>query len=92
MGTYKANPFGLNDILGNVAEWVEDCYLDSYNDTPTDGRPNLAGDCTERVVRGGAHLWSPQNVRAANRFNSAPGNRGSSDSGFGFRVTRTPAP
>jgi formylglycine-generating enzyme required for sulfatase activity len=89
VGTYKPNPFGINDILGNVAEWVDDCYADNYSHTPTDGSPNLAGSCTERVVRGGAHLWSPQNVRAANRFNSAPENRGSSDSGFGFRVTRT---
>ena len=90
-GTYKANPFGINDMLGNVAEWVEDCYADDYSHTPIDGSANRAGSCAERVVRGGAHLWSPQNVRAANRFDSAPGSRGS-DSGFGFRVTRMLAP
>jgi formylglycine-generating enzyme required for sulfatase activity len=92
VGTYKPNPFGLNDMLGNVAEWVDDCYAHDYSQTPIDGSANRTGDCAEHLVRGGAHLWSPQNVRAANRFNSAPGNRGSSDSGFGFRITRTSAP
>jgi formylglycine-generating enzyme required for sulfatase activity len=91
IGTYKPNPFGLNDMLGNVAEWVEDCYVETYRETPIDGSPNTVGPCTSRVVRGGGYLWSPQNVRAANRLDSAPANRGS-NSEFGLRLTRTLAP
>jgi formylglycine-generating enzyme required for sulfatase activity len=91
VGSFKPNPWGLYDMLGNVAEWVEDCYVDQYLQTPFDGSPNRFGPCTSRVVRGGAYLWSLQNVRAANRFPSPPGSRGS-NSGFGLRLVRILAP
>jgi formylglycine-generating enzyme required for sulfatase activity len=76
-------------MLGNVAEWVEDCYVDNYRDAPTDGRPNTEGPCSARVFRGAHWATSPQLVRAANRFRDSPDGRGN---GLGFRVARTVTP
>jgi formylglycine-generating enzyme required for sulfatase activity len=49
-----ASPYGVEDLAGNVSEWVADYYGDFPNDT----RANPTGPATgaERVVRGGA--WS----------------------------------
>lgn len=54
VGNYLANDFGLHDTLGNVWEWVQDCWVDSYDNAPDDGSPRLDGDCRRRVVRGGS--------------------------------------
>ena len=37
VGSFAANGFGLYDMVGNVWEWTEDCWHDSYNGAPTDG-------------------------------------------------------
>jgi formylglycine-generating enzyme required for sulfatase activity len=86
VGSFKPNPWGLYDMLGNVSEWVEDCY-DSYRDTPNDGSPKTKQPCTGHVVRGGSWADSPSNVRAARRYNSA--DKGYTD--VGIRVARTSA-
>jgi hypothetical protein len=74
VGSFKPNPWGLYDMLGNVANWVEDCVnsYSGYSGTPTDGSPNTSGDCASRVVRGGSWSSAPRQVRAAKRFASEP--------------------
>ena len=89
VGRYEANGFGLHDVLGNVREWVEDCWNDSYDGAPTDGSAWESGDCSRRVVRGGSWVNSPRNLRSADRYWNAAGYRYSI---FGFRVARTLTP
>lgn len=64
---FKANPFELLGMTGNTWSWVADCWNDSYYNAPADGSPNLAGICTQRMVRGGAWAEQPQVLRSAKR-------------------------
>ena len=90
VGVFGANAFGLYDVHGNVGEWVEDCYNDSYAGAPRDGSAWKGGNCDKHVVRGGVWLNSPRHLRVAFHSGFVPGNRG----GFhvGFRVARTFTP
>ena len=89
VGSFGANAWGLHDMHGNVWEWVEDCWNDSYAGSPADGSAWLAGNCTERVLRGGSWNFEPSYLRAAYRFRFTTGNR---NYFYGFRVARTLAP
>ena len=66
-GTRQPNPFGLYDIGGGVAEWVEDCWYKDYHGAPADGSPRLTADCREHVLRGGSWRNDPSYVRPASR-------------------------
>lgn len=55
-GSFPANPWGLHDMLGNVGEWVEDCWNRNYISAPSDGTAWIEGSCEERVVRGGSWM------------------------------------
>jgi formylglycine-generating enzyme required for sulfatase activity len=68
VGSYKPNAFGLYDTIGNVYEWVEDCFVDSYAAAPTDGSAVLSNNCDKRVVRGGAYAVSAHKATAASRL------------------------
>jgi formylglycine-generating enzyme required for sulfatase activity len=54
VGSLAPNAFGLYDMIGNVWEWVEDCYEMPYAATPADGSAQLAKGCDRRGARGGA--------------------------------------
>jgi len=88
-GSYRRNPFGLSDMLGNVSEWVEDCYHQSYQGAPIDGSAWLEvgdGDCTRRVLRGAGWSDGPWDLRSATR-NRLPA--GEASEGVGLRLART---
>ena len=67
VGSFEPNAFGLYDMIGNVWEWVEDCWNDSYQSAPTDGSAWESGDCGRRVVRGGSWYNEPESARVAIR-------------------------
>ena len=85
VGSYRANAFDLHDMLGNVWEWVADCWNGSYDGVPTDGGAWMTGDCTQRVLRGGSWHDSPTNLRSSNRHKEHSGTR---NPNVGFRVVR----
>ena len=83
--SFAPNAFGLYDIDGNVSEWVQDCWHDSYLRAPRDGGAWVNPGCGSRVVRGGSWGSSPEQVRSAYR----QGVDASVRSGrVGFRVLR----
>ena len=85
VGSYPPNNFGLCDMHGNVREWCEDEWHDSYEGAPIDGTAWLEENRTEtdRLLRGGSWLNSPSLCRSAMR-NCNP--RYSRNSIIGFRV------
>ena len=89
-GSFASNGFGLHDMSGNVWEWIEDCWHDSYAGAPSDGRAwTTEGNCSWRVVRGGSWNNEPRFLRSADRSMGGTGDR---DGSAGFRVARTLAP
>jgi formylglycine-generating enzyme required for sulfatase activity len=85
VGSFAPNAFGLDDMLGNVWEWVSDCWHDSYKDAPADGSSWQDGDCGKRVMRGGAWLENPWDTRLSARW---PADTGSRETPLGFRLAR----
>jgi formylglycine-generating enzyme required for sulfatase activity len=81
VGTYAANQFGLHDMHGNVAEWVQDCATPHLS---TEVREHPS-DCNRRVVRGGAWASAAPMVRSGYRAFSDPNIRNNL---IGFRVVR----
>jgi formylglycine-generating enzyme required for sulfatase activity len=87
VGKKKPNAWGLYDMYGNVWEWVEDDWHDSYDGAPVDGRAwvdNPRG--SHRVVRGGGWSDSARRCRSAARGNDGPRER---DRFVGFRLSRS---
>jgi formylglycine-generating enzyme required for sulfatase activity len=78
VGSFKANSFGLNDMLGNVFQWTEDCWQADYVGAPVDGSALNSGDCSEHELRGGSWFSTPAYVRANYRNHFAAGYRTSS--------------
>ena len=90
VGRFKPNPYGLDDMVGNVRQWVEDCYFGGYmSDHPTDGSPRLQEDCILRCVRGSSFESFPWDLHSARRDKYPPGGR---NADLGFRVARTLTP
>ncbi|NEO86180.1 MAG: formylglycine-generating enzyme family protein [Spirulina sp. SIO3F2] len=73
VGQFPPNRFGLHDMHGNVWEWCEDDYHESYEGAPTDGTAWVEEDRseTDRVLRGGSWVDVPWLCRSAVRFNDS---------------------
>jgi len=85
VGMFDANRFGLHDMHGNVSEWVEDSWCDTYNDTPDDGSPFIDSQQSARVVRGGSWTDVPRSLRSSSRNRLKAASRNDQT---GFRVAR----
>jgi formylglycine-generating enzyme required for sulfatase activity len=83
--SFGPNPFGLFNMAGNVAQWVEDCWKSDLRDLPGDGSPRLSGDCSAHVIRGGSWKDEPIDLRSAARKYDTVSAR---EPGIGFRVAR----
>ncbi len=89
VGSFKANAFGVYDVVGNVAEWTLDCMNLSYLDAPGDGSAWGRGICSSRMTRGGSWFTGSREVRLPARFNLKNGDR---NDFTGFRVVRRVEP
>jgi formylglycine-generating enzyme len=85
VGSFPANPFGLHDMVGNIWEWVQDCYTETYEGAPMDGSVWMWADCERRVVRGGAWYSRTWFLRPAARSRELPTFRSAT---LGLRVVR----
>jgi formylglycine-generating enzyme required for sulfatase activity len=83
VGSFAANGYGLQDMNGNVWEWVLDVWHDNYKGAPVDGSAWESGGSADRVLRGGSWGDIALYVRSAHRGYNAPDNRFGSR---GFRL------
>lgn len=87
VGKKLPNQYGLFDVYGNVWEWCEDDWHDSYDGAPNDGRAWVEEPRTEqRPVRGGSYKFDEISCRSADRGRNSADFR-SPDGGF--RLAKT---
>ena len=85
VGSFAANPFGLNDTSGNVYEWTQDCWSSHFEQAPQDGSASLSGYCKYRVIRGGCWYFNHEEIASASRTWNTATKR---DSTIGFRLAQ----
>jgi len=80
-----ATPEGIEDMGGNVWEWVTDWHGEDYYAQSPRESPKGPASGTYRVLRGGAWDFNPWDLRAAVRNRTVPENRNNL---IGFRCVR----
>ena len=86
VGRLAPNPFGLHDVIGNVWEWVEDCYAMPHPaDAPLDGSAQTRAGCDRRGSRGGSWISTIERQRPTFRGRDPVT---LTSQVFGFRVAR----
>ncbi|MBW7971040.1 SUMF1/EgtB/PvdO family nonheme iron enzyme [Bradyrhizobium sp. BR 10289] len=86
VGAFKANAFGLADLIGNVWEWTADCYADDYRGAGADSAARSQDGCTAHTLRGGDWFSAAGSLRPAIRAKAGLDAR---HDDIGFRVART---
>jgi formylglycine-generating enzyme required for sulfatase activity len=82
---FNANAFRLVHTVGNVREWVEDPWTQTYTGAPSDGTAVKAAKPAMRVARGGSYTDGSARLRLSMREGLAPDTR---DVTTGFRIVR----
>jgi formylglycine-generating enzyme required for sulfatase activity len=77
VGSYPLgkSPYGIDDLAGNVWEWVHDWYDDAYYHNSPDRNPENATPKVYRVARGGGWSTNPTRLRVTFRRRLTPGFR-----------------
>ena len=89
VGGKKPNAWGLHDMMGNVSEFVADCWHGNYNGAPKNGSAWIAdGFCNGRVVRGGSWESSDAATARSRRYREADSEL--IERSNGFRLVRAP--
>lgn len=88
VGSYESgkSPYDVYDMAGNVLEWVNDWYGETYYQNSPFSNPLGPETGTYRVLRGGAWNLDAFNLRSITRIRSYPTN---SNFNFGFRCSRS---
>jgi formylglycine-generating enzyme required for sulfatase activity len=87
VGGKAPNGFGLHDMSGNVFEWVNDWYSDSYYASSPSTNPPGPAIGPNRVLRGGSWATDSFYTRSSFRDLVEPGGPYND---LGFRVARNP--
>ena len=87
VGRTPANPWGLQDMHGNVEEWVSDWYGPYEANDQVNPVGRVDGDF--KVTRGGSHGTVAFYLRSANRMGTLPDDK---TQVIGFRVVLAEAP
>ena len=85
IGAFPPNPFGLHGMHGGVMEWVEDCWVETYQSAPSDSAARTAASCAERVLRGGSWRNDASYATASSRLGYDAGVRYETN---GLRIAR----
>ena len=73
VGQKKANPWGLFDMHGNVAEWCNDVYDKAYYGISPEKNARGPASGDEYVLRGGSWKSTPEALRSSYRLGETPG-------------------
>lgn len=84
VGSLKPNPWGFGDMIGNVWQWVADCWVDDYS-SATGAIAAADRECSERVARGGSWISEPSAARSSTRLRLDVVDK---DIHIGFRLAR----
>lgn len=85
VGSFIPNLFSVNDMSGNVMEWVQDCWHDSYVRAPGNGQAWYNPGCENHVIRGGSWSSALFEYETQHRYK---GNKNYTDPRLGFRIAR----
>jgi len=85
VGSYEANPFGLFDMTGNVAEWTADWSDGFYYRTSPERNPTGPSSGDSRMTRGGGWSDGSYRIRPTARDGILPTERGTK---VGFRCAQ----